>query len=295
LRQIGIVNDKLLWAFNKKHELLLIDLKDEKKIQLTKKIIVNPCVNNVSVDKYENIWVAQGSNGLYKISSQGDKITVEHFIHVEDDEKSISSNSIRNIFSDKFGNVWIGTVKNGLNRINPGKINFSIALNNLPLNSRGDYPSISSFVEDNNNLYIGTMGSGIFVQDKISQIISPVKNLNNIKFIRSLMIDGNFLWIGMYGQGFFIADLRNMNLEVKLYENLREEVSNQRINALFKDSHGYYWVGTGSKGLFKLDSITNSFKHYYPIVNDSSSLPANSVWSIYEDKFNTLWIGNFFS
>ena len=135
------------------------------------------------------------------------------------------------------------------------------------------------------------MGSGIFVQDKISQIISPIKKLNNIKFIRSLMIDGNFMWIGTHGEGFFIADLRDMNLKVKLYENLREEVSNQRIIALFKDSHGYYWVGTGSNGLYKLDPITNSFKHYYPNVNDSSSLPSDAVWSIYEDKFNTLWIG----
>lgn len=291
LRQIGIVNDNLLWAFNKKHELLLIDLKEEKKIQLPQTIVVNPRVNNVSVDKYENIWVAQGSNGLYKISLEGNKVTVKHFTHVEDDEKSISSNAIRGIFSDKFGNVWIGTLKNGLNRINPGKINFSIALNNLPLNSAGDYPSISSFAEDNNNLYIGTMGSGIFVQDKNSQIISSIKKLNNIKFIRSLMIDGNFIWIGTHGEGFFIADLRDMNLQVKLYENLREEVSNQRIIALFKDSHGYYWVGTGSNGLYKLDPITNSFKHYYPNVYDSSSLPSVAVWSIYEDKFNTLWIG----
>ncbi|WP_017258092.1 hybrid sensor histidine kinase/response regulator transcription factor [Pedobacter arcticus] len=66
--------------------------------------------------------------------------------------------------------------------------------------------------------------------------------------------------------------------------------SNQNVNSLLTDSKGDLWVGT-QNGLNKYIPETKSFKRYFNIPNDKSSLSNNTIRCLYEDKVGNLWIG----
>lgn len=63
---------------------------------------------------------------------------------------------------------------------------------------------------------------------------------------------------------------------------------NNHIQSIFKDQHGFLWIGT-SNGLSQYDGY--SFRNFLHNPNDSSSLPNNDVRSITEDHSGRLWLG----
>jgi len=68
------------------------------------------------------------------------------------------------------------------------------------------------------------------------------------------------------------------------------------IRAIAEDKEGNIWIGTGSDGLFLIESndvLTSNF-HYTQFKKqpeNPNSLSDNSVWSIAVDRDNVLWIG----
>jgi ligand-binding sensor domain-containing protein/GAF domain-containing protein/two-component sensor histidine kinase len=66
-------------------------------------------------------------------------------------------------------------------------------------------------------------------------------------------------------------------------------ISSNSINALFQDSKGNLWIGTGG-GLELYDHIQNTFIHFKHSETDSSSLSNDNVTSICEDHNGNLWI-----
>ncbi|MDN5216475.1 two-component regulator propeller domain-containing protein [Fulvivirgaceae bacterium BMA12] len=57
---------------------------------------------------------------------------------------------------------------------------------------------------------------------------------------------------------------------------------------IIKDSHGFMWFGT-TDGLNKYDGYEMTV--YRHIHGDSTALPDNSVWALYEDTAGNLWVG----
>ncbi len=292
LHELGVINDRHLWAINRQNEVLVIDLRNKSKIDLKRKLQISPGEHKVSVDLYENLWVAVAGEGLCKISFKNDKPSIVHFKHDPNDNSSISSNLIGHLYSDRYGNTWIGTEKSGLNRINPGKINFNIAFHILDRNDNGEYPAITAVAHGpDNNLIIGTNGAGIFQFNTQDYSTRRIPLTNSIKNIRSIMCDGDFLWIGTIENGFFIVDYPTGSIRKDLFKDLQQELSKETIYCFLKDSHNYFWIGSRTKGIFKLDPVEGKYENYSADISDAYSLPANSVWAIYEDSQNNLWVG----
>ena len=88
---------------------------------------------------------------------------------------------------------------------------------------------------------------------------------------------------------FGIAELFAQNDDI-VFERLNTSngLSNNSVQRLLQDSHGYLWIGTDD-GLNKYDGYT--FTQYRHDPEDSTSIGNNSIWAIYEDKAGNLWIG----
>ncbi|MBP7810539.1 MAG: hypothetical protein KA163_14700 [Bacteroidia bacterium] len=80
---------------------------------------------------------------------------------------------------------------------------------------------------------------------------------------------------------FSFAQLRFKQIDVS------QGLSQNSVNKVFKDSEGYYWIGT-QDGLNRYDGFT--FDVYRHNRNDTNSLSDNFVLDIAEDKFGNLWI-----
>ncbi len=74
----------------------------------------------------------------------------------------------------------------------------------------------------------------------------------------------------------YIADVRKLSVE--------EGLSNRFVNFIYKDSHGFIWIGT-KYGLNRYDGYT--FKLY---TAENSALTINDISKIGEDKAQKLWI-----
>ena len=64
-----------------------------------------------------------------------------------------------------------------------------------------------------------------------------------------------------------------------------------RYLSILEDHLGNIWIGTLGGGLDLLDRKSGRFEHYFHQENNSSSLSNNKVFTIYEDRQGTLWVG----
>ena len=67
----------------------------------------------------------------------------------------------------------------------------------------------------------------------------------------------------------------------------RDGLSNSQINCIFKDSHGYVWIGT-TYGLNRYDGYR--FKNFYSNMRDTTTLRDNYIDQIQEAYDGKLWI-----
>ena len=68
-------------------------------------------------------------------------------------------------------------------------------------------------------------------------------------------------------------------------------LSDNFVQAIYKDQSGALWIGTNGRGLDRFDRGTEQFTHYPNDPDDPHSLSNNDVQTIYEDQSGVLWIG----
>ncbi len=69
--------------------------------------------------------------------------------------------------------------------------------------------------------------------------------------------------------------------------DINQGLSHNQVHSIYKDSHGFVWIGTNS-GLNRFDGYT--FKIFKHIPSDSTSLSDNRIQRIFEDYTGKLWI-----
>lgn len=175
----------------------------------------------------------------------------------------LSRFAVYSILKDKKGNVWFGTQAQGVCRYD-GK--FFKWFTDKGLSGS----AVLALCEDSKgNLWFGNNGAGLFKYDGISLInITEEKGLGNKEFkVNGKSGPGTLariysiceekpgeLWIGTVDAGVWKYDgsrLRNYTIKDGLTSNA--------INVIYKDKIGDLWFGTDSDGLFKFNgkSFTN--------------------------------------
>lgn len=71
------------------------------------------------------------------------------------------------------------------------------------------------------------------------------------------------------------------------YLTTTKGISNTQVNAIFKDSYGFVWLGTES-GLDRFDGFR--FKNYFFDNNNPTSIPNNTVDEIQQDYKGDIWL-----
>jgi signal transduction histidine kinase/CheY-like chemotaxis protein/ligand-binding sensor domain-containing protein len=169
-------------------------------------------------------------------------------------EDGLSQSDVYCILQDSRGFMWFGT-QDGLNRYDG--YNFKVYKNDPenPHSISNNY--VYSIYEDQSGtLWIGTDGGGLnkFDRDK-EQFLHYRNNPNNPR-----------------------------------------SLSHDYVRSIIKDQSGVLWIGTYGGGLNKLvpgakEGSPPSFIHYQTVPSDPYSLSNNYVYSIYEDRSGTLWVG----
>jgi ligand-binding sensor domain-containing protein len=257
----------------------------------------NERITAIHQDQRGFIWIGT-YNGLHRYDGIRFKIYQSN-----SDAASLPHSRIERIFSDSKGNLWIGTA-NSICRYNREYDHFTTFTVNSGLADPSDpAPNrISGIVEDREGkIWVASEREGLFYFDEGQQAFIPYYNAKSGLKLSSLSItelsigQPDELWIGLKdGLNKLNTKSRQVTHFPALEENIHH-IAGKEVRGLSLDQHGHLWVGTRANGLYLLKEANQSkkiFDHYSYHPDSSNGLGNNSIFSLFVDRQNQLWVGN---
>ena len=212
-----------------------------------------------------SIWVATYSSGINKLSYNPKTEEISQEKEYFGTKKGIKDLFINDLETDKEGNVWYATRNGNIGSISNGQIrDFHRIL--------GKNISISTLVIKNQNIFLGTLGDGIWIANlenprEIKQL-SGTKKLNSKNIYQLIFDNENNLWAGTEkGVNKIVLDQNNSISDVFYFDRSDGFLGIETCqNAITKDSEGNIWFGT-MNGLTKYIPSTNQLKKIKPIIS----------------------------
>lgn len=273
----------------------------------------NTSVVSIIQDQQGFMWFGTWT-GLYRY----DGFEFDGFFHDPDDSTSLSHSWTEVLFVDHKGTLWVGTHGGGLNRFEPATETFT-RFRHIPGDSTSlSQDTVTTIIEDQSGtLWIGThRGLNRYDPEKREfqhfrhDPLDPTSISNDQ--VRAIYIDRNgAFWVGTGSTtltesppnagglnrfdpatGKFTRFLSDPDDPTRLYSN--------KIQSLYEDSRGTFWVGTAGNVLHTMDRDAGTFKRYILDPKNPDRLSefhggdrhqGLKVTSIHEDRDGVLWIG----
>lgn len=240
-------------------------------------------ITSVIQDRTGFLWF-----GTYTGIEKFDGYNFTSFKNSPLDTNSIDNAFVNTLCEDKEGNIWIGTWHR-LDKFNYTTGIFTHYKPNPPGNETKMNKHVLSICEDNEGiLWIGTR-DGLHKFDKSSgKFINSFQSDNNPGSISSNTVNSIYkdkegsLWFGT-DNGLDKLDSRSETFIHYWNNSNNRPLSDYVVNTIFEDASGIFWLGT-QNGVVAFDPKIFTSSRY---LNGK----ANSVSSICEDEFGTLWIG----
>ena len=233
----------------------------------------------------------------------------------------IPENIILNICGDHQGHVYIQSqngvneynlhtstirsiIQNSVNAIAYGSHNLWIAENNILFSykdgTKKEYSRIESIGSpicsitetSDENIYLGTISSGVYIINKKKEVIQILPNASQVS---SIFEDSKKnKWIATCEEGVYKIDTNQSITNYRANSAVPEQsISSNYVRAICEDNKETIWIGS-DKGLDKLIPTSDSFTHYNAEKNTSLFLSNESVWALTKDSYGTIWIGTYF-
>lgn len=256
------------------------------------------------IDKNKNIWFELDMLGVSKFN-----VRTKQVKHFEMKIESAISNVFPPnffIFEDKSDHLYVHLRGGGFGYYDP-LLDKLIPFYNEPSSPLWRFSNMlhSGFSDRQGNLWLSTRSHGlekVIFNNSVfrSVIIDPDTHSTINNDVRSIFEDSNQrLWVSTKGGKIMIynADLTPIG-HVCANGKIGEGVPLKGISYTITDDHEKnIWIGTKGDGVYKLTKTSDpkiySIEHYTSSASDNYSLSDNSVYSIYEDKKNQIWIGTY--
>jgi signal transduction histidine kinase/streptogramin lyase len=200
------------------------------------------------------------------------------------------NNNVPTIYEDSRQNIWIGA--EAIYLFNPAS-NVLTAYDELGIqgNVTNKNPVLSIFEDRDHNIWFGTFRLGILKYNPDNTKILHFHtgqgkgSLTNNQILSFNQDESGNLWVGTDGGGLF--RLRN---DMKGFEQPQLEtiVKPEVIKCIYRDSEGYFWIGTWDAGMLKYHPIKQKLQQFNP---EHGNFSSRHVWDIKPDSSGNLWIG----
>ncbi len=216
----------------------------------------------ILTDSEGTLWVGTAGGGLHSFRAG--------IFSGMTRQNGLASDLILCLFQDNGGGIWIGSDQ-GLMNFKSGRITSYTTKQGLPDNF------VFSVAEDRSGtIWIGTRRGLASLKNGKIRVDKDIPQA----FVLSTYIDHNGdLWVGTRnGLSHF------SNGVVRTYRT-QDGLSNENVVAMFEDSKGAMWVGTGGGGVNRFQA--GRFTSF----TTKNGLGSDVVWSIYGERDGTLWLG----
>ncbi len=260
-------------------------MKTYRKNAAAKTSLPSDYVSDIAQDHAHNLWVATNS-GLAKYNPRLD---------VFEKVAELDTRKVVALFVDKRGNLWVG-----------GDRTLSVFYHTTQkwehlshLFPESDFLGTIAQTQDD-DYWIGSNGEGVYhlhwPTRKVSRLVHDPQNPNSLpdNAIHQLCPDreGN-LWIATVYRGI-------SKYEIKSHQFTNFRASPGQRNAPLVNSirdicpyRNTILLATENGGISQYDPTKNMFVNYLNNQDDPASLSDNSVWCIYPDRQDRVWVGTY--
>ena len=251
--------------------------------------IFNNDFNCIVEDKEGDLWIGTSGNGLLRY----DRETGEYVRYRagRESENAISGDVVISMAKDLDGKLWLGTYMEGLTGFDGKRFKH---YRDIPGSKDGlsNNSVYSLYVDAKNRLWIGTLEGGLDCLDQSTgkwtyYRMGDKENAINSDIVYSLSGDekGNIVVGTSLGVNWINPETGAVT-SFNGTKDGRSVFEDQIINVVFCDSRQWVWIGS-NHGLHIYDRLNDKMYR----LNHSSGLPDNSIMSILEDKYHTVWVG----
>lgn len=232
-------------------------------------------IHRILKDRSGTLWIASLSGINYSSVHNLKFNNVKRENGLIINPSALNGISIKTVINGPGKIIWCGT-EDGLyySEFKQGQIVFRKHKQTIGLN-------IWSLTSDNeNNLWIGTYGSGLYKLDlKTNRLIKINPNETILispahQFNKAVYVDyDSSIWIGYWGVG-----LAHYSSKDKIYKNwlknydIPHSISYDDVWSIYRDNKGRLWIGTNGGGLNLFDEKNEKFYQF----NSETSLINNS-------------------
>ena len=252
-------------------------------------------VKTLLVDNKKQLYVGTDGFGMKKYNPDLAQLeTYEPF----STSFNFSKAKVHSLLEDRDGNVWAGIFQRGLLFI-PGDPNgFKYyGYKSFQKNSIGSNCVYAIYKDNNNIIWVGTDGDGLYALNENTGQVRHFENTNDPASvpltITCLWEDGKGkIWMGSYLNGIAQFDKQSGKC-LPIPAPIKKLFTDSKVYCMTGDEKGGLWIGTYGDGLFRLDLNTMSItSHYYQYREGDKGLSNNWINALlYEDGL--LWIATF--
>ena len=229
------------------------------------------------IDREEGLWIGTYFGGVNYVAP-----TAENFLHYCPENTPIDGKILSVFAKADNGNLWLGTDDAGFFYWNRTKNTFkSYKPDNSP--DSPTYHNIHALLQDGEKLYIGMYMGGLDILDL------KTGKFKNHKFGRtpqSMYASSVYALCKDSRKQLWVGTPSGLNKYRPVTDDFERiyEVHPADISYILEDKQGLLWVCSTNKGIYRLDSLQQQWKHY-------TNLPTQKVITACEDKNGNLWFG----
>lgn len=255
-----------------------------------------------------------------------DQSELKSYFHDREQPNSLPDNFIRFITEDRLGDLYVSTNK-GITIYNKAENQFQpLKYNGKPFNAWsylqiGDnflfggeetlyqynltdknittiFPDIDGdklkcinriFQWSPDVLITSSKKDGLWMYDLIKKKMYRCPFVKE-REINTIFVDSqNRLWVSFYGKGIACYSKEGKRL---FSLSTKNSGLNNDIIFDFLEKDNQLWIATDGGGINILDFQTMKFSHLKHISDDEQSLPNNSIYRLYKDQMDNIWIGS---
>ncbi len=250
-----------------------------------------PIISSLIIARSGALWIATASGVYRRHAITGHHTSFMLSDGIISDNELTRSARINALVEDKSGTIWCGSTR-GLFRLQSGDSVFRKVMSlRTP---QGDERIRSMAIDSIGNLWLGYISGDIGVLNistmNFTPIAYPLTEKKPRSRIQHIMQDnqGN-MWISTWRDGVHVYHLKEKRFTLRLSSDTKPALFSH-VNAVAQDKHGAYWIGTDA-GLFVYNRNTNTAEKCLNIPDNSHTLPARSIASVYCGKNGEMFIG----
>lgn len=154
--------------------------------------------------------------------------------------------------------------------------------------------SLTSICEDSKgNIYVGTLGKGLFRYDiNTTQFEAVPYPANPDLPIKSLyQPNSEEIYIGTDGNGMKLYDIEKKEIVESKLNVTTFDLNKSKIHSIIQDRIGNIWLGFFQKGVMLVPAVTNAFKYIGYKSTQKNSIGSGCIMAVCKDHTGTLWVG----